>query len=62
LLEGPVSAPASGGSGLTPDGGRMLRAIREPPEEVREVLDLERIQRLAQTEAAEVLGVRAAKE
>jgi hypothetical protein len=40
----------------------MLRANREPPEEEREVFDLERIKRLAQTEAAEVLGVRAAKE
>jgi RNA polymerase sigma-70 factor (ECF subfamily) len=42
---------------LTPDGARILRAIRNPPEEEREEFDLERVQRLALTEAAEVLGV-----
>jgi hypothetical protein len=38
-----VLAPASSASGLTPDGRRMLRAI-ELPEDVREVVDLLRIQ------------------
>jgi RNA polymerase sigma-70 factor (ECF subfamily) len=35
----------------------MLRAIDELPEEEREVFDLVRIQGMAQTEVAQVLGV-----
>ena len=59
LCEGLVPAPASSGSGLTPDGLRMLRAIDELPEDEREVFDLVRIQGLTQAEAAELLGVSA---
>ena len=54
-----VLAPASSASGLTPDGRRMLRAIDELPEDVREVFDLLRIQGMTQAEAAHVLGVSA---
>jgi RNA polymerase sigma-70 factor (ECF subfamily) len=35
LREGLVPSPAGSGSGLTPDGRRMLRAIEEPPEDER---------------------------
>jgi RNA polymerase sigma-70 factor (ECF subfamily) len=59
LCEGLVPSPASSASGLTPDGLRMLRAIDELPEDEREVFDLVRIQGMAQTEAAQVLGVSA---
>jgi len=59
LHEGLVPAPASSVSGLTPDGLRMLRAIDELPEDEREVFDLVRVQGMAQTEAARVLGVSA---
>src|SRR6516164_677464 len=52
-----VSAPASSGSALTPDGRRMLQAIDNLPEDEREVFGLVHIQGLAQGEAAEVLGV-----
>jgi RNA polymerase sigma-70 factor (ECF subfamily) len=57
LREGLVPAPASTGSGLSPDGRRMLRAIGALPDEEREVFDLVRIQGMTQVEAAEVLGV-----
>ena len=57
LREGLVPSPASSGSGLTPDGRRMLQAIGELPEDEREAFDLVRIQGLTQIEAAEVLGV-----
>jgi RNA polymerase sigma-70 factor (ECF subfamily) len=60
LREGLVPAPASSVSGLSPDGLRMLRAIDELPEEEREVFDLMRIQRMTQTEVAQLLGVSAA--
>jgi RNA polymerase sigma-70 factor (ECF subfamily) len=60
--EGPVPAPASSVSGLSPDARRRLRAINELAEEEREVFDLERVQGMAQTEAAEGLGVSAATE
>jgi RNA polymerase sigma-70 factor (ECF subfamily) len=60
LCEGMVPAPASSVSGLILDGHRMLRAIDELPEDVREVFDLVRIQGLTQAEAAHVLGVSAA--
>ena len=59
LHEGLVPAPASSVSGLTPDGLRMLQAIDKLPEEEREVFDLVRIQGMAQTEAAQLLGVSA---
>jgi RNA polymerase sigma factor (sigma-70 family) len=52
-----VPAPASSGTGLTPDGLRMLAAIENLPDEEREAFDLVRIQGLTQTEAAQVLGV-----
>ena len=57
LSEGQVSAPASSGSGLSPDGRRMLEAIEGLPEEEREAFDLVRIQGLTYAEAAELLGV-----
>ena len=57
LNEGLVPAPASSGSGLTPNGRRMLEAIERLPEEEREVFGLVRIQALTHGEAAEVLGV-----
>ena len=59
LREGLVPAPASGASGLSPDGRRLLRAIGELPEDEREVIDLVRIQGMTQTEAAGLLGVSA---
>src|SRR5690242_10283583 len=36
LSEGAVAAPASSGSGLTPDGRRMLQAIGSLPDDERE--------------------------
>src|SRR5262249_36730649 len=57
LREGLVPSPASSGSGLSPDGLRMLRAIGDLPEDEREVFDLVRVQGITQAEAAEVLGV-----
>ena len=57
LREGLVPAPASSGSGLSPDGLRMLRAIDELPEDEREAFDLVRIQGMTQAEAAQLLGV-----
>ena len=52
-----VPAPASSGSGLTPDARRMLEAIEHLPEGEREVFELVRLQGMAQAEAAGVLGV-----
>jgi RNA polymerase sigma factor (sigma-70 family) len=52
-----VPAPASSGSGLSPDGRRMLAAIDALPPDEREAFDLVRIQGMTQTEAARVLGV-----
>jgi RNA polymerase sigma-70 factor (ECF subfamily) len=52
-----VAAPSSSGSMLTTHGRRILQAIDQLPDEVREVFDLLRIQGLTQSEAAEVLGV-----
>ena len=57
LYEGLVPSPASSGSGLTPEGRRMLEAIGDLPEDEREAFSLVRIQGLTQLEAAEVLGV-----
>jgi len=59
LREGLVPAPESSGSGITPDGRRMLNAIDNLPEEEREVFGLVRLQGLSQAEAAEVLEVSA---
>jgi RNA polymerase sigma factor (sigma-70 family) len=57
LREGQLPAPASSGSGLSPDGRRMLEAIDGLPEDEREAFDLVRIQGLTYDEAAELLGV-----
>jgi RNA polymerase sigma-70 factor (ECF subfamily) len=57
LREGFVPSPATSGSGLSPDGLRMLRAIGELPEEEREAFDLVRVQGMTHGEAAEILGV-----
>jgi RNA polymerase sigma-70 factor (ECF subfamily) len=54
-----VPAPASSGSGLTPEGRRMLAAIGQLPEDEREAFDLVRVQGMTQTEAAQMLGVSA---
>jgi RNA polymerase sigma factor (sigma-70 family) len=59
LREGLVPEPVSSGSGLTPDGLRMLDAIGGLPPDEREVFDLVRVQGMTQTEAARVLGVAA---
>src|SRR5205823_9868443 len=52
-----VPAPASRGSGLTPDGRRILAAIDQLPEGDREAFDLVRIQGLSQAEAARLMEV-----
>jgi RNA polymerase sigma-70 factor (ECF subfamily) len=57
LCEEVVPAPATSGSGLTPDGLRMLRAIDALPEAEREAFDLVRVQGLTQVEASQLLGV-----
>ena len=57
LRDGLFSAPASSGSGLTPDGRRMLEAIDNLPEDEREAFGLVRLQGLTNAEAAEVLDV-----
>lgn len=59
LQEEAVPAPATSGSGLSPQGQRMLEAIDKLPEEEREVFSLVQMQGLAHAEAAEVLGVSA---
>jgi RNA polymerase sigma factor (sigma-70 family) len=59
LREGLVPSPPSSGSGLSPDGRRMLEAIENLPEEEREAFGLVRVQGMTQTEAAQVLGVAA---
>jgi RNA polymerase sigma-70 factor (ECF subfamily) len=57
LSEAGVAAPASSGSGLTPEGRRMLQAIGGLPDDEREAFDLVRVQGMTHTEAAGVLGV-----
>jgi RNA polymerase sigma-70 factor (ECF subfamily) len=58
LAESEVAAPpGSTGSGLSPDGRRMLGAIEGLPEDEREVFDLVGIQGLTHAEAAAVVGV-----
>jgi RNA polymerase sigma-70 factor (ECF subfamily) len=57
LCDEVMPAPASSGSGLTPDSRRMLAAIDRLPDGEREVFDLVRIQGMSQAEAARVLEV-----
>ncbi len=57
LHEELVPAPPSSGSGLTPNGRRMLEAIDNLPEEESEAFGLVRDQGMTQTEAAQLLGV-----
>ena len=57
LREELVPSPATSGSGLTPDGLRMLRAIEALPDDELEAFDLVRIQGLTQVEAGQLLGV-----
>jgi RNA polymerase sigma factor (sigma-70 family) len=52
-----VPAPPSTGSGLSPDGRRMLAAIEELPKDEQEAFDLVRVQGMTQSEAAQVLSV-----
>ncbi len=54
---GGAAPPDSTGSGLTPDGRRMLGAIEGLPEDEREVFDLVAIQGLTHAETAGVVGV-----
>src|SRR5215472_12278573 len=56
LREDLVPAPLSSGSGLTPNGRRMLEAIENLPEEEREAFCLVRIQGMTQIEVARLLG------
>ncbi len=57
VLDELVPAQASSASGLTSDGLRMIEGIDNLPADEREAFDLVRIQGMAQSEAAEVLGV-----
>jgi RNA polymerase sigma-70 factor (ECF subfamily) len=57
LADDAVRAPESSGSLLSPNARRMLEAIEGLPEEEREVFDLVRVQGMAQTEVAELVGV-----
>ena len=57
LLEALAIAPESSGAELSQSARKMLQAIDELPEDVREVFSLVRIQGVSQVEAAEVLGV-----
>jgi RNA polymerase sigma-70 factor (ECF subfamily) len=54
---GVAAPPSSTGSGLSPDGRRVLGAIDGLPEPEREVFDLVGIQGLTQAEAAAVVAV-----
>jgi RNA polymerase sigma factor (sigma-70 family) len=60
LHDGLVPAPASSGSGLTPNARRMLDVIELLPEDEREAFELVRIQGMSQVEAGGLLGVSAA--
>jgi len=57
LRDGQLPAPASSGSGLSPDGRRILEVIDSLPTDEREAFDLVRIQGLTYPEAAELLSV-----
>ena len=52
-----VQAPESSGSRLSPDTRRMLEAIEKLPTGEREAFELVRIQGMAPSEAAEIVGV-----
>jgi RNA polymerase sigma-70 factor (ECF subfamily) len=54
---GVADLPGSTGSGLSPDGRRMLGAIEDLPDDEREVFDLVGIQGLTHAETAAVVGV-----
>ena len=54
---GVAAPPSSTGSGLTPDGRRMLGAIDALPEDEREVFDLVGLQGMTHAEVAAVVGV-----
>jgi RNA polymerase sigma factor (sigma-70 family) len=57
LREGAYPSPEGSGSGLSPDGRRILEAIDGLPADEREAFDLVRIQGLTHDEAAGLLGV-----
>jgi RNA polymerase sigma-70 factor (ECF subfamily) len=57
LQEGQVPAPPSSGSGLSPDGRRILAAIEGLPQGEREASDRVRIQGMSQAGAAQALEV-----
>jgi RNA polymerase sigma-70 factor (ECF subfamily) len=57
VIDGMVPAPASSGSGLTPECRQMIEAIEALPTDEREAFDLVRIQGMTHAEAAEMLGV-----
>jgi RNA polymerase sigma-70 factor (ECF subfamily) len=57
LRDEAVPTPVSSGSGLSPEGLRILEAIDHLPEGEREAFDLVRIQGMSQAEAALVLEV-----
>ena len=57
LPEAGVAMPPSTGSGLTPDGRRILEAIEGLPEDEREVFELVGMQGLTHVETAGVVGV-----
>jgi RNA polymerase sigma-70 factor (ECF subfamily) len=57
LRDGLVPSPATSGSGLSPDGRRMLEAIGDLPDDEREAFDLVRVQGMTHLEAAQVLDV-----
>ena len=52
-----MPSPASSGTGITPDGRRMLAAVENLPEAEREAFDMVRIQETTQVEVARVTGV-----
>lgn len=57
IQENLVPAPETSGSVVSTKALRMLQAIENLPEEVREVFDLIRIQGMTQPEAAALIGV-----
>jgi RNA polymerase sigma-70 factor (ECF subfamily) len=52
-----VPTPPGSGSGLSPDGRRVLEAIEGLPEAEREAFDVMKIQGMTHAEAGRVLGV-----
>jgi RNA polymerase sigma-70 factor (ECF subfamily) len=52
-----VPAPDSSGSGISPNGRRMLQAIDGLPDEEREAFSLVRVQGMTHAEVAALLGV-----